>query len=38
MLSGYVSKINDKDVERLDEKNKLANYAANSHDIGKAGH
>ncbi|EHC53475.1 penicillin-binding protein 2 [Salmonella enterica subsp. enterica serovar Give str. S5-487] len=33
---GYVSKINDKDVERLDRENKLANYAA-THDIGKLG-
>ncbi|MEX6003034.1 peptidoglycan DD-transpeptidase MrdA [Providencia vermicola] len=33
---GYVAKINDKDVERLDKDGKLANYAA-SHDIGKLG-
>lgn len=33
---GYVSKINDKDVERLDKDGKLANYAA-THDIGKLG-
>ncbi|MGY0155085.1 peptidoglycan DD-transpeptidase MrdA [Edwardsiella tarda] len=33
---GYVSKINDKDVERLDKEGKLANYAA-THDIGKLG-
>ncbi len=33
---GYVAKINDKDVERLDKEGKLANYAA-SHDIGKLG-
>ena len=33
---GYVSKINDKDVDRLDKDGKLANYAA-THDIGKLG-
>ncbi|AMO81622.1 peptidoglycan DD-transpeptidase MrdA [Obesumbacterium proteus] len=33
---GYVSKINDKDVERLDKDGKLANYAA-THNIGKLG-
>lgn len=33
---GYVAKINDKDVERLDKEGLLANYAA-SHDIGKLG-
>lgn len=33
---GYVSKINDKDVERLDKEGILANYAA-THDIGKLG-
>lgn len=33
---GYVSKINDKDVERLDKDGILANYAA-THDIGKLG-
>lgn len=33
---GYVSKINDKDVERLDKEGLLANYAA-THDIGKLG-
>ncbi len=33
---GYVSKINDKDVDRLDKEGKLANYAA-THDIGKLG-
>lgn len=33
---GYVSKINDKDVERLDKNGILANYAA-THDIGKLG-
>ncbi|WP_369308426.1 peptidoglycan DD-transpeptidase MrdA [Providencia rettgeri] len=33
---GYVAKINDKDVERLDKEGVLANYAA-SHDIGKLG-
>lgn len=33
---GYVAKINDKDVERLNNDNKLANYAA-THDIGKLG-
>ena len=33
---GYVAKINDKDVERLDKEGKLPNYAA-SHDIGKLG-
>lgn len=33
---GYVSKINDKDVERLDKEGKLANYAA-TRDIGKLG-
>ncbi|STS89138.1 penicillin-binding protein 2 (PBP-2) [Klebsiella variicola] len=29
---GYVSKINDKDVDRLDKEGKLANYAS-THDI-----
>ncbi|MDU2497696.1 MAG: penicillin-binding protein 2 [Klebsiella grimontii] len=33
---GYVSKINDKDVDRLDKEGKLANYAS-THDIGKLG-
>ncbi|GAA3536548.1 penicillin-binding protein 2 [Zobellella aerophila] len=33
---GYMAKINDKDVERLREENKLANYAA-TRDIGKLG-
>ncbi|WJV68169.1 peptidoglycan DD-transpeptidase MrdA [Pectobacteriaceae bacterium CE70] len=33
---GYVSKINDKDLERLDKEGKLADYAA-THDIGKLG-
>ncbi|KAA8999952.1 peptidoglycan DD-transpeptidase MrdA [Affinibrenneria salicis] len=33
---GYVSKINDKDVERLSKDEKLADYAA-THDIGKQG-
>jgi len=33
---GYVSKINDKDVERLKKDEKLANYAA-TRDIGKLG-
>lgn len=33
---GYVSKINDRDVERLDKEGILANYAA-THDIGKLG-
>ncbi|TCL04025.1 MULTISPECIES: peptidoglycan DD-transpeptidase MrdA [Sodalis] len=33
---GYVSKINDKDVERLDKEGILANYAA-TNDIGKLG-
>lgn len=33
---GYVAKINDKDVERLDKEGILPNYAA-SHDIGKLG-
>ncbi|QMV52541.1 peptidoglycan DD-transpeptidase MrdA [Ewingella americana] len=33
---GYVSKINDRDVERLDKDGILANYAA-THDIGKLG-
>jgi penicillin-binding protein 2 len=33
---GYVSKINDKDVERLDQEGILANYAA-TNDIGKLG-
>ncbi|GBU11672.1 penicillin-binding protein 2 [Enterobacterales bacterium] len=33
---GYVSKINDRDVERLDKNGILANYAA-THDIGKLG-
>ncbi|TKI05482.1 peptidoglycan DD-transpeptidase MrdA [Martelella alba] len=33
---GYVSKINDKDVERLDKEGLLANYAA-TNDIGKLG-
>ena len=35
-VTGYVSKINDRDVERLDKDGKLANYAA-THDIGKLG-
>lgn len=35
-IIGYVSKINDKDVERLEKEEKLANYAA-THDIGKLG-
>ncbi|OYD26322.1 penicillin-binding protein 2 [Oceanimonas baumannii] len=33
---GYMAKINDRDVERLKEDNKLANYAA-TRDIGKLG-
>ncbi|MFY3758132.1 penicillin-binding protein 2, partial [Escherichia coli] len=33
---GYVSKINDRDVARLNKEEKLANYAA-THDIGKLG-
>ncbi|MFC0229588.1 peptidoglycan DD-transpeptidase MrdA [Serratia aquatilis] len=33
---GYVSKINDRDEERLDKDGLLANYAA-THDIGKLG-
>lgn len=33
---GYVSKINDRDVERLDKEGKWLNYAA-THDIGKLG-
>lgn len=33
---GYVSKINDRDVERLDKEGILANYAA-TNDIGKLG-
>lgn len=33
---GYVSKINDKDLERLSKNDKLANYAA-TRDIGKLG-
>ncbi|APC10751.1 MULTISPECIES: peptidoglycan DD-transpeptidase MrdA [Providencia] len=33
---GYVAKINDKDIERLDKDGLLPNYAA-SHDIGKLG-
>lgn len=33
---GYVSKINDRDVKRLDEEGKWPNYAA-THDIGKLG-
>lgn len=33
---GYVAKINDKDVERLDKEELLPNYAA-THDIGKLG-
>ncbi|MTD40703.1 peptidoglycan DD-transpeptidase MrdA [Erwinia sp. CPCC 100877] len=33
---GYVSKINDRDVARLEKEGKLANYA-NTHDIGKLG-
>lgn len=33
---GYVSKINDRDIERLDKEGKLASYAA-THDIGKLG-
>lgn len=33
---GYMAKINDRDLERLREENKLANYAA-SRDIGKLG-
>ncbi|OVY90560.1 peptidoglycan DD-transpeptidase MrdA [Yersinia pestis] len=33
---GYVSKINDKEVERLDKEGILPNYAA-THDIGKLG-
>ncbi|MEC5342202.1 peptidoglycan DD-transpeptidase MrdA [Brenneria populi] len=33
---GYVSKINDKDIERLNKEERLADYAA-THDIGKLG-
>lgn len=33
---GYVSKINERDAERLEKEGKLANYAA-THDIGKLG-
>ncbi|WP_225639620.1 peptidoglycan DD-transpeptidase MrdA [Candidatus Profftia sp. (ex Adelges kitamiensis)] len=33
---GYVSKINNKDIEYLEKNNKIANYAA-THDIGKLG-
>lgn len=33
---GYVSKINDRDVERLNKEDKWPNYAA-THDIGKLG-
>ncbi|OXY80765.1 penicillin-binding protein 2 [Oceanimonas doudoroffii] len=33
---GYMAKINDRDLERLREENKLANYAA-TRDIGKLG-
>lgn len=33
---GYVSKINDRDIERLDKEGILANYAA-TYDIGKLG-
>ncbi|MEE3660536.1 peptidoglycan DD-transpeptidase MrdA [Brenneria sp. g21c3] len=33
---GYVSKINDKDVERLNKEERLGDYAA-THDIGKLG-
>jgi len=33
---GYVSKINDRDVQRLDQEGKTGNYAA-THDIGKLG-
>ena len=35
-ILGYVAKINDKDVERLRDEDKLANYAGTS-DIGKLG-
>ncbi|TCP92183.1 peptidoglycan glycosyltransferase /cell elongation-specific peptidoglycan D,D-transpeptidase [Cricetibacter osteomyelitidis] len=35
-ILGYVAKINDKDVERLKEKELIANYSG-SHDIGKSG-
>ncbi|MEL7627756.1 peptidoglycan DD-transpeptidase MrdA [Pectobacterium aroidearum] len=35
-VTGYVSKINDKDVERLTKEEKIADYAA-THDIGKLG-
>ncbi|KGQ69899.1 penicillin-binding protein 2 [Chelonobacter oris] len=35
-ILGYVAKINDKDVERLKEEDKLANYAGTG-DIGKLG-
>ncbi|MBN3262546.1 peptidoglycan DD-transpeptidase MrdA [Pectobacterium brasiliense] len=35
-VTGYVSKINDKDVERLIKEEKIADYAA-THDIGKLG-
>lgn len=33
---GYVSKINDKDIQRLKQQDRLTNYAA-THDIGKLG-
>ncbi|MCX2956490.1 MAG: penicillin-binding protein 2, partial [Candidatus Regiella insecticola] len=33
---GYVAKINDKELERLNKEGVLANYAA-THDIGKLG-
>lgn len=35
-ILGYVAKINDKDVERLKQEGKYANYAG-THDIGKLG-
>ncbi|QDJ13158.1 penicillin-binding protein 2 [Mergibacter septicus] len=35
-LLGYVGRINDRDVERLKQQDKLANYAG-SHNIGKLG-
>ncbi|VTR23560.1 Peptidoglycan synthase FtsI precursor [Serratia fonticola] len=35
-MIGYVSKINDRDLERLDKDGQLRNYAA-THDIGKLG-
>ncbi|MEH0876643.1 peptidoglycan DD-transpeptidase MrdA [Pectobacterium cacticida] len=35
-VTGYVSKINDKDIERLTKEEKIADYAA-THDIGKLG-